>query len=221
MNGRRSATNDMPRVADGGRLNGRATRPGRSCPECPARVVLIHEGRKSAGLKRRIAMKFTPTRPAPLPAPLSALALTAVLLLAACGGEYGGEYGGIQAEPKAARQTIAPLIDEEGNVMPSDPSAVPVDPGAQTRARRYATAAQAEQLEHAMGGHVISIEVGNDADAAQAVDLAVMYAYVLETVQKVGNDAPVLVRGTDLRRAATLANRLQEHGYSRVFLVSP
>jgi hypothetical protein len=105
--------------------------------------------------------------------------------------------------------------------MPTDPTAVPADPGAQTRARMYATAAQADQLEHAMKTRVISIEVGNDADAAQAVDMAVMFTHGLQAVQNVGNDAPVMVRGSDLRRAATVANRLQEHGYSRVFLVAP
>ena len=158
-------------------------------------------------------MKFTTTGFAQLPA----MALATVLLLAACGGETGSE----PAEARAVPLTIAPLIDDEGNVMPTDPRAVPADPGAQTRARMYATAAQADQLEHAMKTRVISIEVGNDADAAQAVDMAVMFTHGLQAVQNVGNDAPVMVRGSDLRRAATVANRLQEHGYSRVFLVAP
>jgi hypothetical protein len=146
---------------------------------------------------------------------LTATAL-ATLLLAACGGNETDAV----AETRAVPLTIAPLIDDEGNVMPSDPTAVPADPGAQTRTRMYATAAQAEQLEHAMKTRVISIEVGNEADAAQALDMAVMFTYGLQAVQNVGNDAPVLVRGRDLRRAATLANRLQDHGYSRVFLVA-
>jgi hypothetical protein len=85
----------------------------------------------------------------------------------------------------------------------------------------YATAAQADQLEHAMKTRVISVDVGNGADAAHAVDMAVMFTFGLQAVQNEGNDAPVLVRGSDLRRAATLANRLQDHGYSRVFLVAP
>jgi hypothetical protein len=158
-------------------------------------------------------MKFTTTGFAQLPA----MALATVLLLAACGGETASE----PAESRATPLTIAPLIDDEGNVMPTDPSAVPADPGAQTRARMYATAAQADQLEHAMKTRVISVDVGNEPDAAQAVDMAVMFAHGLQAVQNVGNDAPVLVRGADLRRAATVANRLQEHGYSRVFLVAP
>jgi hypothetical protein len=158
-------------------------------------------------------MKFTTTGLAQLPA----MALATVLLLAACGGETASE----PAEARAVPLTITPLIDDEGNVMPTDPTAVPADPGAQTRARMYATAAQADQLEHAMKTRVISIEVGNDADAAQAVDMAVMFTHGLQAVQNVGNDAPVMVRGSDLRRAATVANRLQEHGYSRVFLVAP
>jgi hypothetical protein len=158
-------------------------------------------------------MKLTTAGLAQLPA----MALCAVLLLTACGGENADA----PAESRAIPLTIAPLIDDEGNVMPSDPSAVPADPGAQTRARMYATAAQADQLEHALKARVISVDVGNEADAAQAVDMAVMFAHGLQAVQNVGNDAPVLVRGADLRRAATVANRLQEHGYSRVFLVAP
>jgi hypothetical protein len=158
-------------------------------------------------------MKFTTTGFAQLPA----MALATVLLLAACGGETASE----PAEARATPLTIAPLIDDDGNVMPTDPTAVPADPGAQTRARMYATAAQADQLKHAMKTRVISVDVGNEPDAAQAVDMAVMFAHGLQAVQNVGNDAPVMVRGADLRRAATVANRLQEHGYSRVFLVAP
>jgi hypothetical protein len=158
-------------------------------------------------------MKFTTTGFAQLPA----MALATVLLLAACGGETASE----PAEARATPLTIAPLIDDDGNVMPTDPTAVPADPGAQTRARMYATAAQADQLEHALKARVISVDVGNEADAAQAVDMAVMFAHGLQAVQNVGNDAPVLVRGADLRRAATVVNRLQEYGYSRVFLVAP
>jgi hypothetical protein len=158
-------------------------------------------------------MSFITTRLACLPA----MALSTVVLLAACGGDHPTAA----AEARAMPLTIAPLIDDDGNVMPTDPTAVPADPGAQTRARMYATAAQADQLEHAMKTRVISIEVGNEPDAAQAVDMAVMFAHGLQAVQNVGNDAPVLVRGADLRRAATVVNRLQEHGYSRVFLVAP
>lgn len=158
-------------------------------------------------------MSFTTTRLARL----SALALSSALMLAACGGEHTSE----PAQARAMPLTIAPLIDDEGNVMPSDPAAVPAEPASRTRAGTYATAAQAEQLEHAMKSRVISIEVGREADAALSVDLAVLITYGLQAAQNVGNDAPVLVRGADQRRAATVANRLQEHGYSRVFLVAP
>ena len=64
-------------------------------------------------------MKFTTTGLAQLPA----MALSAALLLAACGGENADA----PAESRAIPLTIAPLIDDEGNVMPSDPSAVPAN----------------------------------------------------------------------------------------------
>lgn len=157
---------------------------------------------------------------------LFALPLLGALLAACSGTDLPADGAGADGSTSIAAAApvswpVAPLIDDEGNVMPSDPTAVPADPGAQTRARRYATAAQAEQLEHVMKTRVITIDVGNEADAAQAIDMAVMFTFGLQAVQNVGNDAPVLVRGSDLRRAATLANRLQDHGYSRVFLVAP
>lgn len=155
------------------------------------------------------------------PARPMAAALAALLALAACGGGSDGEPATDDRRTAAAAPVIAPLLDDEGRVMPSDPAAVPADPGAHTRAGRYATPAQAEQLEHTMGSTAISTEVDSGGDAAAAADLAVLHVHGQQASHGLGNEAPVLVRGADLRLAAAVANRLQANGYTRVFLVTP
>lgn len=148
-------------------------------------------------------------------------ALAALLTLAACGGgsESGAETG--TAQVTTAPAITAPLLDDEGRVMPSDPAAVPADPGARTRAGRYATPAQAAQLEQTMGSTAISTPVDAGGDEAAAADLSVLVAYGLQAAHELDNHAPVLVRGANLRLAAVVANRLEANGFTRVFLVTP
>lgn len=116
--------------------------------------------------------------------PRTMAALLSMLVLAACGGGPLGEEnadeaaGGTAARPAALR----PLLDDEGGLMPSDPFAEPADPGARTRAQRYASTEQAAQPSAAL--------------------------------------VPVLVRGADLRLAATVADRLAEEGMPAVLLVT-
>jgi hypothetical protein len=143
---------------------------------------------------------------------LAVVAATATWALAGCGG--GLDASG---EPAVARG-IAPLLDHEGGVMPSDPQAVPADPAARTRRQQYATVAQAEMLMHALPGDVIALQV--DCCGDDATHLAVLTAYGLQAAQDLTDSAPVLVHGSDLRQAAIVADRLAEKGMTRVFLVT-
>lgn len=149
-------------------------------------------------------------------------ALTLAALLSACGGtapDATAEEG--RARPLAAAPSvIPPLLDDEGHLNPSPPSARPADAGAHTRQGRYATAAQAAQLEQALGDRVISVEVSPGPDAAAAVELATQMAFGQQAVHDLPADTPVLVRSTNLRLAATAVHQLEAAGYTRVVLVS-
>jgi len=147
-------------------------------------------------------------------------ALAVLLALSACGGSESGTEDGT-ARAAAAPAVTAPLLDDEGRVMPSDPAAVPADPGARTRAGRYATPSQAAQLEQTMGSAAISTPVDAGGDEAAAADLSVLVAYGLQAAHELDNHAPVLVRGANLRLSAVVANRLEANGFTRVFLVTP
>lgn len=149
-----------------------------------------------------------------LPTPwrtLSALALAAAL--SACGG------GDVDELPQATAAATT-LLDDEGAAMPSVPGAEPPDPRARTEARRYATQAQAEQLESALGNGLVIVTVEPAGDPVAAVDLAVMGAYAWQAAHDLDASAPVVVRGDDLVRAAQVADRLSTHGFDRVFLVT-
>jgi hypothetical protein len=149
-------------------------------------------------------------------------ALTLAALLSACGGtapEATAEEG--RARPLAAAPSvIPPLLDDDGHLNPSPQSARPADAGAHTRQGRYATAAQAAQLEQALGDRVISVEVSPGPDAAAAVELATQMAFGQQAVHDLPADTPVLVRSTDLRLAAAAVHQLEAAGYTRVVLVS-
>jgi hypothetical protein len=137
--------------------------------------------------------------------------------LALCLGGCGG--GDVEeASSDAVAQVISPLLADDGSVMPSDPRAVPMDHAARTRQQRYATAAQAEMLAHALRGDVIDLTV--DCCGNEALELATLTAYGLQAAQDLPDSAPVFVRGADLRQAAHVADRLAEGGLSRVFLVT-
>jgi len=138
-------------------------------------------------------------------------------LLAACGG---GAEPEVRAQALVATSVVAPLLDDEGRVQLSDSAAVPADPGARTRSARYATPAQAAQLEAALGARAIPVTVEAGPDGSTAVEVAAGIVFGLQAAHDLPSDAPVLVRGAELRLAATLANRLDDAGLSHVFLVS-
>jgi hypothetical protein len=144
--------------------------------------------------------------------PAACCAAALAIALAACGAADD------EAPATITRATPAPtLLDDEGRVQAL--TAAPADPGARTRAGRYASAAQAADLERALGDDVIVARVEPGSDPAGAVDLAVLLAYAHQAAHDLDADAPVLVSGPDQRLAATLADRLEAQGFRRVFLV--
>jgi hypothetical protein len=111
----------------------------------------------------------------------------------------------------------ASLLRPDGSVRPSDPNAVPSDPASRTRDGRYALLRQAQRLERELGGVALRIEV--DCCGPEAVDNAVELVHGLQSAHSLGNDAPVLVGGPDLRLAAAVVDELAEGGMTRVWLV--
>lgn len=145
---------------------------------------------------------------------IAAAAFLFSTLLAACGGGDGDD-----AELRAERQTpgsASTLLDDEGLSMPSDPRAIPSDSAARTRAGRYATRSQSDDLQRALGHDLSVVEVGCCGSAA--IDEAVVRA--LAARPSASPPAAVLIRGTDLRLAAVVADRLDARGLDRVWLVS-
>lgn len=147
---------------------------------------------------------------------LPALA-AACITFTACGGAQDDTAETGQAQ---AASVSTPLLDDEGRPVRSNPQLEPVDAGARTRAGLYASESQATQLETSLGSRAISTRVEASASMADAADLAVLMVYGLQAANDLGGDAPVLVRGQDLRQAASVANRLQANGFTRVFLVT-
>jgi hypothetical protein len=149
--------------------------------------------------------------------------LAIALLMAACSDgsldiDEGAELG--RARPLAVAAPPAPLLDDEGHLYPTSPQALPADTGARTRGGLYAEHSQALQLEEALGVKAIPVNVEPGADAAAAVDLATLVVFGLQAAHDLPPDTPVLVRSSDLRLAAATVNRLQENGFTRVFLVN-
>lgn len=153
--------------------------------------------------------------------PQQALATLALTLgLAACGGgaDPGPAAAPMPATAATAARVIPPLFADDGSVMPSAPQLVPADPGARTRAQRYASAAQAEQIERALADGVITVDA--ECCGAEGVELTAGIAHGVQAARNLPNRAPFLVRGKDLRQAAAVANRLQEAGHENVWLVT-
>jgi hypothetical protein len=148
---------------------------------------------------------------------------TLAALLAACGGgepETAANADGRARPLAAAPAVIAPLFDDEGNVVAASDSAVPADAAARTRSGRYATPDQATQLEETLGAMVIPVTVEPGPDAAAAVELAPQMVWGQQAAHELPSDAPVLVRGADLRLAAATVHQLEAAGHTRVFLVT-
>jgi len=154
----------------------------------------------------------------PTGAGTSALAL--LLALAGCGG--GGEWASESTSaPTSSGQAVGSkaLLADDGAVLATDPDSVPLDHGAHTRMGRYAQREQAIALERKLRGGVIWVPV--ECCGSEAVELAVWIAYGMQAAHDLPSSAPIFVSGADLRLAAVVANRLSDHGMSRVFLLTP
>lgn len=152
----------------------------------------------------------------PVPPRLRLLALGAAFALAlgatACGG---GDEPSADAGATSGARITSTLLDDEGRMLPS--SVRPADAGARTRSTGYATEAQAQQLEAALGDDVLGAEV--TCCGATEADLAVLTVWGLQAARDLPSTTPVLVRGADQRLAATVAQRLADAGFTRVWLV--
>lgn len=156
---------------------------------------------------------------------LAGLVMAALLpaWLAACGGtdsEPGDVTADGRARPTEVQTVTPPLLDDEGRPVAAVPAAVPADPAARTRHRRYATEVQAAMLEERFGVLAIPVTVEPGADAAAAMELATLMVFGHQAVHDLSPDAPVLVRGRDLRLAAATVHQLEAIGFTRVFLVT-
>ena len=138
------------------------------------------------------------------------LALLAGLALAACGGGDPAD----SSPSDAAAGLASTLLDDDGLPMPSDPSAVPAGAGV-LASPRYATRAQADTLQRALG--VGAHRVAVDCCSAAGVDAA-----VLSALDAAGTGASaVLIEGGDGALVLAAADRLQASGVERVWIVQP
>jgi hypothetical protein len=152
-------------------------------------------------------------------ATLVAAALAANVV--ACGGLDEDTRLALAAQqPQAAARTGPPpsLIADDGSLRASLAEAVPADPGARTRSGHYALREQAVALDFERRGDVVWVDAGCCAFDAAASALGIVQG--LRTAAEVSPDAPVLVKGQNLRLAAHVVNRLEEEGERRVFLVT-
>jgi len=134
------------------------------------------------------------------------------MFLAACGaGQL--EDSELLAE-SAAVPVVTPLLDDVGQVMPSDPQAIPADVSARTRAGRYATSAQARVLRNALGSDLRMVEVACCAE--DALKHAVAQAFAGRATVEA-----VLVSGSDMRLAAAAVERFNDLNQSARFLARP
>lgn len=145
------------------------------------------------------------------------LTLVTAATLAGCGGADGAAAPEAATQSRAAVAVEAPLLDNEGQPTPTQPAALPADAGARTRSTGYATPGQAAALEQALRGDVLNAQV--DCCGAGAADLAVLTLYSNQAARDLPTTTPVLVRGVDQRLVATVAQRLADSGYSRVWMV--
>jgi len=148
---------------------------------------------------------------------ISSLAAGAVALTAWLSSSYAFIGVGVHEAPRATRP--APLLGADGTPQPALPQAVPADPRARTLAALYATREQAQALEADLDGAVIWFDAddgGNDRVVAEVIERA----DDLRTRKHLALDAPVFITGRALQRAALVADRLTDDGYTQVFLVT-
>jgi hypothetical protein len=95
--------------------------------------------------------------------------LLAATLLTGCGGGQADDL----ATPLllAGVQVVSPLRDDEGRLTAGDPSALPAEPGLRARLAHHATAAQADQLQAALGSGAIPVRLDSADGAAETAEV--------------------------------------------------
>lgn len=91
------------------------------------------------------------------------------------------------------------------------------DPGAITRLGLYASPDEAARVLASKPGGALRVKVERGGDAAAA--LAVNLVWGEQAAADLPKSVPVFVTGEDLRLAATVVDRLQDGGLTRVYLV--
>lgn len=94
----------------------------------------------------------------------------------------------------------------------------PADHGARTRQGRYLSAEQAREMAKQLDERVVTVVAG--CCGLENSELDVMIAFGMQAAEGLGQDAPFVVSGNDLRQASAVANRLSELGAQRVYLVT-
>lgn len=142
---------------------------------------------------------------------MAGLGSVAITLLAACGG---GDDSGQALAPTALPVPLSLTAQPDLH----NPAATPADGVARTASGRYLSGRQAEDLDAALRGDVVWVMV--PCCGPDQRDLAILTAYGMQAAQNLGNDAPFLVRGRNLREAALVADSLTRAGLRRVVLVT-
>lgn len=136
--------------------------------------------------------------------------------LGACGGfdADAGQPFDLATLPLAGG--TSPLFDDEGRLQAPPPAPQPERADAATGIGRQTTRARAETIDQVLAGGVTWI----DAGCCSSVDEAAGLAVALVVAHDLDADAPVFVTGADPRQASAVADRLDQHGYTRVFVVA-
>jgi len=162
---------------------------------------------------------------------LSCIVLTTAL--AACGTQPDRDMkapapDSLSAAPAAASPPAVPMLADPGSekaiaavlAAPRVARASPfVDTGAVTRLGLYASPEQAARVLAARPGAALRVKV--DRGGSDEAELAVRIVWGEQAAADLPNAVPVFVTGPDLRLAATVVDRLQDSGLTRVFLVGP
>ncbi|MCX7227629.1 MAG: hypothetical protein NTW15_01195 [Burkholderiales bacterium] len=153
--------------------------------------------------------------------------------LAACGTQVEREGtsaapDSLAAAPAASLSPAAPMFADPGSeksvvsvlLAPRAARGSPfLDTGAVTRLGLYASPEQAARVLAARPGAALRVKV--DRGGSDEAELAVRIVWGEQAAADLPNAVPVFVTGPDLRLAATVVDRLQDSGLTRVFLVGP
>jgi hypothetical protein len=132
----------------------------------------------------------------------------------------GGDAGSPSAATAAAAEPASDAAVAFAKSLPRADKASPFDDsGAVTRLGLYATPDEAARVLAARPGGALRVKVDRGGDEAAA--LAVNLVWGEQAASDLPRSAPVFVTGDDLRLAATVVDRLEEGGLTRVYLVGP